>query len=288
MVPSIRGVVAEANHNSHLNSLDSLRGVAALATLLFHLVTFAQLKAPSELNFIALYFGQGVPLFFCLSGFVLAYGYSDKFANDSQIILKFYLKRFFRIAPLFYFTLIIWRSVGHVLWSWVDSFDILFLNFTFLFGLVPTAFESLVMAGWSIGVEMLFYLMFPILIILMGTIKKGLYIFVLSLIMSSIFLKSYEANQMSSYGYMNAITQIPFFIAGILTFRIWQVRKYEKSSHPWILWGCFLLLIITLVNSKNWFFAIFSESIFGLHRNLWAVIFSMLIYSLHYKSTFFY
>ncbi|MBU3585175.1 acyltransferase family protein [Polynucleobacter sp. AM-26B4] len=259
--------------------MDSLRGIAALMTVLFHLVAFAELTAPSGFEFIGSYFGKGVPLFFCLSGFVLAYGYSKKLEKSGSNIIDFYLKRFFRIAPLFYIVLICWRGVGHFLWMWSESATVLFLNFTFLFGLVPTAHESLVMARWSIGIEMLFYLAFPIIIILMGNIKKSLIIFIISLIMSSIVYQVYSQLGMNSYAYMNAITQAPFFIAGILTFRLWEYRDFKKSKYAWLLLLLALTLVFVLITSSKFAGLLDSEKLLGSGRNIWAIIFCLIIYS---------
>lgn len=275
----IKGHITEPSQGTHLNSLDSLRGIAALATLLFHLVTFAQLNAPAGFRFIGSYFGQGVPLFYCLSGFVLAYGYSKKLEEGSGNVIDFYLKRFFRIAPLFYFVLICWRGAGHFLWSWSESATVLFLNFTFLFGLVPTEYESLVMAGWSIGIEMLFYLLFPVIIILMRGIKKSLIIFIASLIMSSIIYRVYSEMGLHSYAYMNAITQAPFFIAGILTFRLWEFKGFEKSKYAWLLLLLALILVFVLTTSSKFTALLDSEKFLGSGRNIWAIIFCLIIYS---------
>jgi hypothetical protein len=53
--------------------------------------------------------------------------------------------------------LLVWRWAG---WP-PQTPESLLLNISFLFGFVPGYHESLVWAGWSIGVEMPFYLAFP-------------------------------------------------------------------------------------------------------------------------------
>jgi peptidoglycan/LPS O-acetylase OafA/YrhL len=84
-----------------LKSLESLRGIAALMIVFYHLSELLKVPLPKSLDFISSKFWLGVPLFYTLSGFVLAYGYAERLANANQC-LKFYLARFFRIAPLFY------------------------------------------------------------------------------------------------------------------------------------------------------------------------------------------
>lgn len=58
----------------HFEILDGLRGIAALAIVLFHFMEMVYV--PSK-NFIAHGF-LAVDFFFCLSGFVIAYAYDDR------------------------------------------------------------------------------------------------------------------------------------------------------------------------------------------------------------------
>ena len=55
----------------HFEILDGLRGIAALAVVLFH---FMEIVYEPSKNFIAHGF-LAVDFFFCLSGFVIAYAY---------------------------------------------------------------------------------------------------------------------------------------------------------------------------------------------------------------------
>ncbi|MBC6611832.1 acyltransferase [Hymenobacter sp. BT507] len=79
----------------HLEILDGLRGVAAVAVVVFH---FMEIIIPdSSKNFI----GHGylaVDFFFCLSGFVIAYAYDNRIAEMS--IGRFFALRLIRLHPL--------------------------------------------------------------------------------------------------------------------------------------------------------------------------------------------
>jgi len=79
----------------HFEILDGLRGVAALAVVIFHFMEWV-FTDPSK-NFI----GHGflaVDFFFCLSGFVIGYAYDDRIAKMG--IAKFFLSRMIRLQPL--------------------------------------------------------------------------------------------------------------------------------------------------------------------------------------------
>lgn len=79
----------------HFVVLDGLRGVAALAVVVFH---FMEWVYPDfSKNFI----GQGflaVDFFFCLSGFVIGYAYDDRLS--SMGVMEFFKSRLIRLHPL--------------------------------------------------------------------------------------------------------------------------------------------------------------------------------------------
>jgi peptidoglycan/LPS O-acetylase OafA/YrhL len=93
--------------------LDGLRGVAALAVVLFHFMEIAQ--PDQERNFIAHAY-LAVDFFFCLSGFVIAYAYDGRLAQLG--ILGFLKRRLIRLHPL-----VIIGSLLGLLLFWFDPFS---------------------------------------------------------------------------------------------------------------------------------------------------------------------
>ncbi len=79
----------------HFEILDGLRGVAALAIVVFHFMEMAYLDYSK--NFIAHGF-LAVDFFFCLSGFVIAYAYDDRIGKMG--IVEFFKSRIIRLHPL--------------------------------------------------------------------------------------------------------------------------------------------------------------------------------------------
>lgn len=142
--------------------LDSLRGLAAIYVLVYHMLLLPQpnLVPPHWAEKAALAGGTGVTLFFIVSAFSLYYTMSLRL-KDGHPVLSFYMHRFFRIAPLFYFMILAtmvrdaWQF--GVIHSWIDVFT----SGSFLFNLWPGKQEGFVWAGWTIGVEMVFYAFFP-------------------------------------------------------------------------------------------------------------------------------
>jgi len=79
----------------HFEILDGLRGVAALAVVVFHFMEW--IFTNPEQNFI----GHGflaVDFFFCLSGFVIGYAYDDRIA--AMGLRNFFISRIIRLHPL--------------------------------------------------------------------------------------------------------------------------------------------------------------------------------------------
>lgn len=81
----------------HFEILDGLRGVAALAIVLFH---FMEIVYQPAKNFIAHGF-LAVDFFFCLSGFVIAYAYQDRIGKMGMV--AFFKTRLIRLHPLVIF-----------------------------------------------------------------------------------------------------------------------------------------------------------------------------------------
>jgi len=147
-----------------LDFLDSLRGLAALYVVVFHmtLVPNPHLEVPHWAQTVVLNGGTAVTLFFVVSAFSL-YHTMKAHVDQPGAFRDFYIRRFFRIAPLFYamlvFTMVrdvIYFGAWHSVWECIKSV-------AFVFNFFPGSQEGIVWASWTIGVETVFYLVFPIL-----------------------------------------------------------------------------------------------------------------------------
>lgn len=164
-----------------LPGIHGLRGAAALAVVFFHLVHVGDIKPPSALGFVGRDFGYSVHLFFILSAFSLMYSTEPTLVRPGW--LRSYLaKRLFRIAPLFYCMILFEAGRQYLFGGSIPSAVTLLLNFSFAFGAVP--FAGIVWGGWSVGVEMIFYAIFPVLLLSLRSHRAALAFLVASLAVS--------------------------------------------------------------------------------------------------------
>jgi len=157
-----RGDALNAKDSGRLHGLDILRGLMALAVAVYHLSIWSQLfeAGTRTNNAIAIFGNYGVEGFFVVSGFCFFHLYGESRWGGREL-RRFHLKRFFRIAPLYYLAvalnLILRQPVGPDV-----SARMLAENATLSFGLFHPN-HALVLGGWSIGIEYVFYLAFPLL-----------------------------------------------------------------------------------------------------------------------------
>ena len=171
--------------------LDTLRSVAILTVMVFH--TFElhpQNTIPERLLPVAQLCWMGVDLFFVLSGYLIGLQVLRPYSRGARpSISTFYLKRFFRVLPAYlvvymvYCTIPAWREVPHMAPPWQ------FLTFTWnFFANYPTdkAFSHV----WSLCVEEHFYLLLPLIVVLMArrpSLRKSIALIALVLLAGVVF-----------------------------------------------------------------------------------------------------
>jgi exopolysaccharide production protein ExoZ len=229
--------------NRVLEGLHGLRGVAALAVMLFHLQYTASLTLPSWLSYITGHLHLSVHLFFVLSAFSLYH--SSRYAPASYA--AYLVKRFFRIAPLYYVMLafVLWR-VGSPGWHELVS------NLTFTFNLISGYEQSMVMAGWSVGVEMLFYLLLPgLLFLIRGWVAFSI-LFLVTATLSAVvwYMTTGAPGLREHYAYFSLAGSMPAFSAGLLAYSLFMFidlrRRHEWGNVMFALTFGVLLLIAFL------------------------------------------
>jgi len=198
--------------------------------VLFHLAPNVQV--PDAFSVVKTHFGLGVALFFVLSGFSLMYSTSAYVGRDGWVQIYF-IKRFFRIAPLFYVMIVFFSIYNIFVWGLWPTPAPIIIDMLFLHNLVPGYHDSLVWAGWTIGVEMLFYAIFPILLMVVTTLGRSLLLLFLTALASlaSHDLLTLKGPEADAYASMSLVVNLPYFIAGITAFFLMKpLSAYKLKS----------------------------------------------------------
>lgn len=151
----------------HLKGLDTIRAIAAISVLVSHIEVFKRNRGMETLWGVIPFFKEtgghiGVVLFFVLSGFLISILLLKEKEKHANISLKaFYMRRIFRVWPLYYFIII-----SYLLTDFNPSSTTLFLCLS-IFPNVAHAIGAAWAVSpqiWSIGVEEQFYLGWPLIV----------------------------------------------------------------------------------------------------------------------------
>ena len=148
--------------------VDGLRGMASLSIVLFHcffgamflLKDFDRISAfaaqlPAWLGFLA-NTDKAVDVFFMVSAYLLGGALMREFARKGTIeVRNFYIRRLFRIYPLFLLGLAVYALGNPGLAADNLIYNLLFIDNFQMKNIIPV--------GWSLSSEMQFYLVLPLL-----------------------------------------------------------------------------------------------------------------------------
>src|SRR5436190_875014 len=165
--PSPLRVATGARPDRRIPSLDGLRAVSIALVVLGHLCgtsgfvlpgSFANILAPGEL---------GVRVFFVISGFLITKLLLEEAKRTGRIsLLRFYLRRTFRIFPPYYAFILVLIVLDAARWITLSSGD---LVHTLTYTANYHAGRSWnVGHAWSLSVEEQFYLLWPAALLVLG------------------------------------------------------------------------------------------------------------------------
>lgn len=224
-----------------LACVDALRGFAALYVLLHHCIFIPNpaLTVPSWIEPWLLNGRSGVALFFVISAFTLCLTYKP---HEPHARLKFYLRRFFRIAPLYYLWLLVVIFFVLGIHTAFQQRLNLVLYTSFLFNLFPVQ-RGIVEASWTLSVEFLFYLLFPLIMRFARDLKRGALFLVLTLFIS-IAYQNY-ANDTAGYTVRGGILYLlPVFALGICAYYIYKCGIGRTSQKLLLITGVAGILLM--------------------------------------------
>lgn len=155
---------------SRLYGLDTLRAIAIIIVLIYH---YKVVVSREDLfGFMSQLGWTGVDLFFVLSGYLIGNQILSAFSKGQEFSLKlFYIRRFLRTLPNYYFVLALYfifpialsGTATAPLWSFL----------TFTQNLDLRAGETFT-HSWSLCIEEQFYVIFPVIALLIAYVKRSI------------------------------------------------------------------------------------------------------------------
>jgi peptidoglycan/LPS O-acetylase OafA/YrhL len=248
--------VAQSTKAGHWDYIDALRGIAAFGVLVLHTdILFPQL--PYHASQIARLGLHGVQLFFMVSAITLASSWNSRARYEDNPVLAFYIRRFFRIAPMFWIAAIgyllldaavvpFWRNQGAVTALGV------FLTPLFAHGWLPQTINAVVPGGWSIADEMTFYLIFPFLITRITSLVPAILFFAFAVATAlvanglALVLCGPQTPQFWQFVYYWLPNQLPVFALGLVTFHLIPWAKTISRRMAMSLMGFAIALLLTI------------------------------------------
>ncbi len=276
-----------------LEGIDLLRGIAVVCVLIYHFFALMHIETHSFFPFVR-YFGVlGVSLFFIISGFLIFRSINSnlqRFGWKSALSL-YGLHRFFRIVPAYYvnFLVVLMLAPLTIDASYLFSHGFLkqiaaHLSFSAFF-IYRDSGLGINGAYWTLNIEMLWYLLAPLLLLLFRQTKYYLILALLSLaylfwIDSGSFTSPIDNRDIyAQYLSFQLPGQLVYFIAGILIYRKAASLMQSYPASVRLLFVASLLGVYMYTSSQTWMI----ESGFVV-RNLFILFISALLFLLLYPT----
>lgn len=223
---------------TRLPSFNGLRAISILLVLLSHLSLQNKLFSAVEKKqvlkpfFMFLHDGQlGVNVFFVISGFLITSVLLKEETISKRISLnRFYLKRILRIFPAYYFLLGVYFLLQMFDFFQISNFSWLTsLTFTKNFYWFSDPYTSHL---WSISVEEIFYLLWPLLFILGNKQRKTIALLIIFMVFATkIFFQSYYSNFIWA-SELTIFTRVDAIATGCL-FALYKNELLQMFSKYW-------------------------------------------------------
>jgi peptidoglycan/LPS O-acetylase OafA/YrhL len=247
--------------------IDALRGIAIIGVIIIHV---GEMQKSAFLESKTKYGQLGVQLFFVASALTLCLSMEKRGADWSEI-KRFFIRRYFRIAPLYYIGILIYFAINLLLAdlqmpNGLTNYTVagILTNAFFIHGFVPAYNNNIIPGGWSIGTEMAFYLVFPMLFKWLNN-KTGLYLLTvligyvaLSLLIIVMLHRYYHLTFIynNKFYYNNLFNQLTVFLWGFLLYKDVKSNIITRQVYNFLLF--FAALLAIYINWKyNWSFSFY-------------------------------
>lgn len=213
-----------------LTYIDTLKGIAILGVVLAHFCVAFSSPIPG-VNTIAAVGSRCPQLFFIISAYLTWASLSKSDTIDSK---SFLIKRFVKIAPLFYIALLF-----TAIFPEIQKFEIanVATHITFANGLFPEYINSMMKVEWYIADLALFYIVTPLLYRYIRNFKTAIMAFSIASVLNIVFTLTTNhlfaeqiANNAAYETYFHTfcfINQLPVLLIGVV---LYYINMYLKEQ----------------------------------------------------------
>jgi len=244
MLNSLCYLFSQNNNPQHIHVLDGWRGVSILFVLSAHLLPLGS----SRWGVNGMVAALGMSLFFILSGFLIT-----NFLYKNKNISDFIIRRFFRILPL------AWLYIVIVLGLYSASESEWLGHFLFYANWPPMTLTKLTSHFWSLCVEMQFYLLVALIVLVFR--RNGL--FILPVLCLLVTWYRFDNNV---YVAINTYYRLDEILAGCVLSLVYNnnglflVKKYISRINPYFI----IIILLASCHPDGGFLNYFRPYLSGL------------------------
>ncbi|HYJ39120.1 MAG TPA: acyltransferase [Chitinophagaceae bacterium] len=195
--------------------------------------------------------GNGVALFFIISGFILSLPFAEMHLNKKKRVglKRYYLRRLTRLEPPYIIVLaILFAAEVYLLnkFSFSDAFPHFIASIFYVHNFVYLEPSTILPIAWSLEIEVQFYIVAPLLCCIFLIREKYLrWVLMLLIIVGGTF---YWYNDWSV---PHLLKYIHFFFAGIFFADLYVTRALPiKAGKPYLIFGLMVLAGFIFFNSQ--------------------------------------
>ena len=263
------------NPSIRLDGIDILRGMAVSGVVVYHFFVLLDLTQNSFFPYVHAFGLLGVPLFFIISGFLIYKSIHHNIDKRGQKggLINYFLHRLFRILPAYYVNLFFVLMLASLMLDSSFLYSTGFLK-QILSNLTFTSYFTHKVSGfgfngayWTLNIEMLWYLVAPLLFLFVKRTRTLVLLSFLSFgylwgidhgLLDSLFglNKSAPSYRLELFYLTTQLTgQISYFLSGILIYRYAPGVQSIQAKYIFIL----TTLLMALFVGINGYFGITSS-----------------------------
>jgi peptidoglycan/LPS O-acetylase OafA/YrhL len=238
-----------------------------MGVLVVHCGKFGTNDFPDFIQNIIENGAMGVQLFFVASAFTIFLTYRNRYQKEVNPASNFFIRRFFRIAPMYY--------LGVIYFLWQDGFGARYMlgdastisiwnvlsNILFVHSINPYWITSVVPGGWSIAVEVSFYCFVPFLFLRIRNLNQAFVLFLVTILlrmMLNVWLQRTpliaSEHLWKEYLFFYPPDQLPVFACGVILYFLICASPGQRYIAPLVFFTLSLLFLVQYFTQTSFVF----------------------------------